>query len=256
MFKYLKYELKGSYKLPLGLLILMILWCPILYSRIGIWSNVGISSLAILTCIGAILTTFIYVIHLYKQDFSEDRGYLTFTLPLKGRSILWGKFLLSFIWLVIIGIGCLSFVAIIFIKGFDASVSLSINLFDSVLLISIFMGIVYLILSIFLAITLSKVALRNRRLGGISFVIFILLNSAVGFLNLLLIKSFPQGLELPTGKIINMVDLNSGYVNITTSNNVLTPYLYINIASAIFYVVLVIGLFIFNSYLMDRKMDL
>lgn len=257
MFKYLKYELKGSYKLPIGLLVIMALWCPILYSRIGKWDIQIIPFLTFLTCFAALLTTFIYVIHLYKQDFSEDRGYLTFTLPLKGKDILWGKLLLSFIWLIVVGIASIAFVSIIYIKGLNSTFGeISITLPLLIPLLYMFIGLLTTILTIFISITLSKVAFRNKKIGGISFIIFILLNTAIGFLNLQLIKLFPQAIELPGGRIVSMVDPVIVSSSMSQSTSISASYLYVNIVSIIFYAAVIIGLFTFNSYLIDKKLDL
>ncbi|MBU3194039.1 hypothetical protein [Clostridium algidicarnis] len=252
MFKYLKYELKGSYKLPIGLLVIMALWCPILYSRIGKWDIQIISTLTFLTCFAALLVAFIYIIHLYKQDFSDERGYLTFTLPLNGKSILCGKLLLSFIWLIVASIASISFISIIYIKGLNTTFGqISITLPLLIPFIYMVVGLLTTILTIFISITLSKVAFRNKRIGGISFVIFILLNTAIGFLNLQLVKLFPQSIELPGGRIVSIVSSS-----MNGSNNLGGFYSYINIVTAIFYLVVIVGLFTFNSYLIDKKLDL
>ena len=146
----------------------------------------------------------------------------------------------------------MAFVSIIYIKGLNGTFGqISITLPLLIPFLYMVVGLLTTILTIFISITLSKVAFRNKRIGGISFVIFILLNTAIGFLNLQLVKLFPQSIELPGGRIVSIVSSS-----MNGSTNLGGFYSYINIVTAIFYLVVIVGLFTFNSYLIDKKLDL
>lgn len=86
MGRYIKYEIKGSYKFILGVLALvLILITGIFAYSINVDEGsvlggmfVGLSTLVIF---GTLLTTFLYIVGSFRKELYEDRGYLTFTLP-------------------------------------------------------------------------------------------------------------------------------------------------------------------------------
>lgn len=107
MLTYLKYELKSTRKF-IAMLVL-----AVIVSTIGLQSfalnslkyGTEVSdfiSIPILIIMGAALVYFIFLINLMKKDLYEDKGYLTFNLPLRGHEILISKILCGFIYYVVI----------------------------------------------------------------------------------------------------------------------------------------------------------
>src|SRR5699024_5073236 len=119
MKKLLKYELKGTFKFILMVLLTIVLASSV--AQIGIYRLTKIQVLeanqvsgpvfgafligiAFLVIWASFLVSFFYIVNNFNKELLDDRGYLTFTLPLKGREILSSKVisaLISFLFLTI-----------------------------------------------------------------------------------------------------------------------------------------------------------
>ena len=98
------------------------------------------------------------------------------------------------------------------------------------------------------------------------FIIFLILNSLIGYLTIVSVEILPFYIDLSNFKIIAESDLtyylgnmmgyimssgnNSGMV-ITSTNGVV-----LNIGSTLFSILATVGLFLGTSYLIERKIDL
>ncbi|MGO1580223.1 MAG: hypothetical protein ACTHWZ_02290 [Peptoniphilaceae bacterium] len=105
MLKYLKYEMKNSNKF-ISMLLIAVLVASIGIQNLAVSNLIGNSStlmvIPIMVLMGAGLVYFIFTINLMKKDLYEDRGYLTFNLPLKGYEIIGAKILCTLIYSIVI----------------------------------------------------------------------------------------------------------------------------------------------------------
>ena len=111
MGKYMKYEIKGSYKFILGILALVLILTTALYSYEfrgqpinSMTSNPAFVEIAILIILGAAFAAFLYIVDSFRKELYDDRGYLTFTLPLSGNQILGSKLIVAIMWFILLGV--------------------------------------------------------------------------------------------------------------------------------------------------------
>ena len=172
MGKLIKYELKGTYKIITGVLIIMALLNIFLISKNGVWSYDVIVGFAVLADFAAFLFVFIYSINSFKRELYEESGYLTFTLPVKGRDIVASKLIVVNMWFaivsIIVGIFILllnkQYIPLIF-KGISQHMGiLTLSFLSNIL------GTIIVMCMIYLSISVSKVAIKSKRIGrGIRF---------------------------------------------------------------------------------------
>ncbi|WP_142413951.1 hypothetical protein [Hathewaya massiliensis] len=255
MFKILKYNLKESLKyMTMILSVAIILFALVFFLLVSnkILEETSMGFYALIT-FGVFLTTFIYVINAYKNELYEERAYLTFTLPLKGWEVLGAKTILSIILFFISGLVCLIALLVIIsnLGNVEISKLLSIGIKDITLgeKRSVIFGIVLaliqwlqFILTIFFSITLSKVAIKNKQVGFISFVIFMVANFLIGFIG---------------NKVIELVPYNLDFNNLAIVKNQSNFQWYFgNIGFFIYSIIVIILIFAFTSYFLEKKVDL
>ena len=110
MGKFMKYEIRGSYKFILGVLALVILLTVgnfMLLNRNfnsdgSLMASGVFAMVSSLLVFGSFITLMFYIVNLFRNDLYEDRGYLTFTLPMSSRQILFSKLVVAFMWIVIV----------------------------------------------------------------------------------------------------------------------------------------------------------
>ena len=283
MGKFLKYELKGSYKFILGALALLLFLNTgnFLYiKKVAFGGNIsglggtflGISFLVIF---GIMIGTFLYIINQLRRDLYEDRGYLTFTLPLNGRQIVASKVIGALIWFIVIGVG---FVLTNIIAGFiimpkelwsDLIRELSqLNIKISSLpwkfiifnLISgLFNGLVIL-LTIYFSMALSRVSIGNRKFKGIWFFVFILLAIAIGYLQYKAIELVPYYIDFNNFGIrtINEIlnGIPTGMVNMNTVFTTIDNHIFVNLGSMLLNIVIFVSMFLGTSAIIEKRIDL
>lgn len=289
MLKYMKYELRGTYKFMLAI-ILTVLGATTgvqIYARNLFMSESSMQPNAIsvlfitimgFLIFGAFVTALFYIIGSFRKELYEDRGYLTFSLPLTGSQILGSKTLIALMWAAILIITSLlyNFVLAMVLHGgsvFNELIealrylfSLGVNqIIMTIFLAFIFSGISTLLL-IYFSIALSRVTIRNKKVGGMWFIIFLILNSILGYFTIVAVNAFPFYLDLSNFKIIAESDLayymgnNIGYIMSSGSNSGMvitsTNGVVLNIGSTLFSILATVGLFLGTSYLIERKIDL
>lgn len=118
-------------------------------------------------------------INMLKEDLFEECGYLTFTIPKKGRTILASKLILLFLqlvlWIVItIGLGSIFFSKLPHQEIAQIKSQINFSFFPTILfLLTAFFNFV---LMIHFSLTLTKTLLVNKRYSGLlSIGIFLLL---------------------------------------------------------------------------------
>lgn len=148
-------------------------------------------------------------------------------------------------------------------------ISILLDNFGTVLtfgLSSLIAGIITLLL-VYFSITLSKVSVKNKKLGGLWFILFLILNSMISYVTLLIANSLPYNLDLNSLKLISSDSMfNQMGITATLSlmgpisgTGIMVPYsagLYVNIASALFSILVAVGVFIGTSYLIENKIDI
>lgn len=286
MFKFIKYEIKGTYKFILGLLAALMLAFTIIQSKAAnsITGIMGLDSpyyidegpnllilLSVLVIVGAFITAFFYIISSYRKELYEDRGYLTFSLPLSGGQILGGKILTALFWYFVI-----ASVTIIY-NGILASLLFKIKwrmIFDLVrefiglsgisLLVSGLISTILTLITIYFAMTLGKVSFKNRKIGGIWFIIFLVLNGLVGYLVGKISLALPYFLDLGSFKIVSQnqivgmggIGLDMG---VSMSGAILTGFgnnIYLNVVGTLVQILIGLAMFIGTAYLLEEKIDL
>lgn len=293
MSKYIKYEIKGTFKFILTLILTVLgasaglqLYAANTMNKFNNLNNSNITASSTpvfivvvlgLVIFGAFVTAFFYIIGSFRKELYEDRGYLTFTLPLTGKQILGSKLLVALMWSALLGLSALLFnlalAAVLFGSRFTEafnylySYGMSKGMFNIIInfgLASILSAVSTLLL-IYFAITLSRVSIRNKKIGGLWFIVFLILNALVSYATLKAINIIPYYIDMTTFKIIG----ETGIGNIVGSNPYLmspgddfgmilssSSGLIVNIGSLLFSILVMIGTFLGTSYLIEKKIDI
>lgn len=283
----MKYEIRGTYKF-MSMLLLGILGASTgvqlsIFRRARMFSTTSnnllmdgpFSSplsivLLILIVFGAFITAFFYIVSSFRKELYEDRGYLTFSLPITGNQILGTKLITALMWFMVLGLATffynLGLLSILFGTEWMKTIRYYLFYINSSMVITIILtgilsGMVTQLL-IYFSITISRVSIKNKKLGGLWFILFLILNALASFVAMKVSNIIPYYLDLTNLKILsgsriadgNIFFMNNGYnagLEITRSGDVL-----LNIGLMLFSILLAVGTFYATSYLMERKIDL
>lgn len=282
MFKYMKYEIKGTYKFILGILLVVLIASTIIQLNLQSGINDGLNSpfrldiapflflASILVIFGAFITAFFYIIGSFRKELYENRGYLTFTLPLTGNQILGAKLLVSLLWYTVIGIGIvvynifLSFILFgedwrYILKTVSQNIDIS---FMSLGFVSIISTVVTLIL-IYFAIALSRVTIRNKKIGGIWFIVFIILNIFVTYITFKVSTTLPYYINLSNFRINHIYDIAASQKMVLLGDEANSLMFigsdfkpYVNIFGNLSQIIVIVAGFLGTGYLIEKKIDL
>ena len=250
MFKLVKYELRANFLTIIGICITVIIASLLLMTKKGAWP-MAVPALSVCFTIGSMIVIFIASLKIMSQYLYGDSGYLLFTLPQSGASIMASRLLAALIQISVVGIVTIlmfyltitSKIDFSFIKDIKASQVIEYT-FSYIWMIISSLTIIYF------CMVIGKVALKGKKIGKVgSFVIFILISTLISWLSFKLISVLPQTLDLSNFTITNGSVLNLGA---TTPSTAFT----VNIAQTIFDIIIFIGLFMSSSYLIDKKLDL
>jgi len=252
MFKLIKYELRSTGLTILGICITVIVANLLLMTKKGSWNIAAVTGLSICLTIGAIIVIFISSLKIMSKYLHGDEGYLLFTLPQSGTSILASRLLTALIQTSIVVFVCILMFNLIVPEEIYYSFLKALT--PSQIFAFIF-GYIWSIISsltfIYFCMVIGKVALKGKKLGKIgSFIIFIILTVVISWITFKLEALFPQTLNLGGSSIAN---------NFKTSNSSFQIFggeFNINIASTIFDIISFAGFFITTSFLIDKKLDL
>jgi len=262
MDRLIKYEFKGNFKLFFGAFISAILLCIALL--VGIDNGELRVILGILIWFAVYVILLIFSINSFKNELYEERGYLTFTLPVGGRKFLASKMIAAFVWFVfccILSIFSINLIA----KNSLSQVILSLlkNLLysKSFIIVSIFSSLLYtfiFILIVYFSITITRIALKSSKLSSfMAFITFLILNFIIIRLQIFIINILPYNLSF---KSDSLQILSGSVSSISFSSNSLISIghgvVQLNIAGTIFSILIFIGMFIATSYLIENKIDL
>ncbi|MBC8589778.1 hypothetical protein [Wansuia hejianensis] len=287
MGKFIKYEIKGTYKFILGILVMLLIASTIIQLNISNEiKNFDYSSVngeinfmrfmffvSTLVIFGAAITAFFYIVGSFRKELYEDRGYLTFTLPLTGNQIVGTKLIVAFLWYFVLGAAVLLYnilLAIILFGGQwmeifkDIFNTININTL-SFTLISLLSAVTSLIL-IYFSIALSKVSIRNKKIGGLWFILFLVLSAIVAYIVSKVNLALPYYLDLNTFKLAGIQELSmldhmsfssgTGRSMVLGLGQGVFSGMYINIFGTLTQLIIGIATFIGTGYLIEKKIDL
>ena len=252
MFKLIKYELRSTFLTIIGICISVIIANLFLMTKKDTWDGNTVMGLSTCLIIGAIIVIFISSLKIMSKYLHGDSGYLLFTLPQSGVAIMASRLITGLIQIsIVVFVSLLMFNLTVTGKidlSFFKDIKLGIMLF---FIIQYIWSIGYSLTCIYFCMVIGKVALKGKKLGKIgSFINFIILTVAIGWLSTKITTQFPQTINLSN-------------FSINTTNNILNPDFTLsggafnmNIAGAIFQVITFVGLFITSTYLIDKKLDL
>lgn len=272
MFKYMKYEIKGTYRFILGVLALaLIIFTGIYAYRVDRGSTLGslFMVLSIMILFGTVLVVFLYIVGSFRKELYEDSGYLTFTLPLTGNQIVGSKLIVALLWFFILGmvIAIYNIMMVMIFSPFEMNIAKLFSMVQGVsiteiifaVLTPVFSGVSILIL-IYFSMSISKVTFRNKKIGGLWFILFLVLIILLGFGDAEISKLLPYYLDLNTFHLKTTVALNNqyqlGYNNDSFYMSFHSGVLAVNIASSVYDVVTTVALFLGTGYLIERKINL
>jgi len=255
MFKLIKYELQGKAKYYIAALIGMFFMYFYINTKTAPYDFTVSLAFSFLAIYLIYIVLVISGIILYAKDVFGNSGYLIFTIPKKGETILGAKLIVAIV----------EFLIFMFTVIFLSYLNLSINypvetvinfileykntLITASTLITLFF--IFLILLSYFSITLTKtIFYSNKYAIMISLMLMWLIYFITNKLITLILKLFPYSIHIGTGSIITKT-ASTNY-NITMF---LTP-LDLNITALIFEIFTLFILFFITSYLIDNKMNL
>lgn len=282
MLKFMKYEIKGTYKFILTLILAVLgastgLQLSALNQMKGkeIAFPTFLPIILVLVIFGAFVSAFFYIVSSFRKELYEDRGYLTFSLPLTGKQILGTKLCIALLWSAILGLSVVIYNLILgsilfgteWVEGFKLISSyISVNLVLTIILSGILSGIITLLL-IYFSIALSKVSIKNKKIGGLWFILFLILNAVISYITLKVSVLIPYYLDLNSFKIISETMIGNRMVNSVNMNLLFDQgmsgmvfqsgdALLLNIGAYVFSVLVALGTFFGTSYLIENKVEI
>lgn len=284
MKKFIKYEIKGTYKFIMGILAVIIIASSIIQLNIlkgiqgfdnpGSFASNGFLAfmfiLSIFVIFGAFITAFFYIVGSFKKELYENRGYLTFTLPLTGNQILGSKLLVAVMWNTIMGLVAILYNIILAMILFKGDLKIIFQEFFTVIDIGFITTIANGILSamltlilVYFSISLSKVSIRNKKIGGMWFIIFLIISGITGYITTRVGSAIPYFLDINTFKIVPLESVQE-IINNAFSGVVISGFGdiagaipgFINIASFITNILFAIGFFMATGYLIEHRVEL
>ncbi len=266
----IKHEMKATSRI---LIPSFIVWIAIiLFSKLTLMISttgeewfVGISViLMFVSCIAISVATLVIIISRFYKSTLGDRGYLTFTLPVKTESIIFSKLIVASIWnitLVTISI----FAILIFIgedfEYFRSEVLSHFTFINTASLTAIgtfmLMCTVYQILTIYTAIAIASLFNKHRVILSFAFYlvfdfVFDIVSYCVGFLIGIssALSAFDEAeedfVQMTNAQVLD--ELNRAFSNIITPKVVL-PYM-------IFWIAIIVALFIAVSKIFKKHLNL
>lgn len=272
MLKFMKYEIKGTYKYILRVLTLVLILITGLHASNtqiieGSFGGGLFMALSMMIIFGTVLVTFLYIVGSFRKELYEDRGFLSFTLPLKGIEIVGAKLIVALMWFIILGIAIATYnlVMALSFTPFELNISelfaeimnlVSIKIVLFSIITIIFSG-VYMLILIYFSMALGKITFRNKRIGGLWFVIFLILNGVLSFGQFGLEAIFPYYLDIESFTVGTKEVLNSGYNFVFGSGGFHSQGIFnVNIISSVYSLITVVALFLGTGYLIEKKIDL
>ena len=252
MFKLIKYELRSTFLTIIGICITVIIANLFLMTKKAAWGGNVLVGLSMCLIIGSIIVIFISSLKIMSKYLHGEEGYLLFTLPQSGMSILTSRLITALIQISIVFFVSILMFNLIIPEEIDLSFLKDIKARELLFSIIIYIwSVISSLTFIYFCMVIGKVALKGKKLGKIgSFVIFIIISLAMSWLAFKITTVFPQTLDFGGSSIAN---------NFKTANSSFSIYggvLNVNIAQTILDIITFVGFFTATSYLIDKKLDL
>lgn len=259
MIKLIKYELLGKYKF-FGILIIMTLLLNIfLLINPFSWMDGLVLALSFLIAGAVAVVMLVFFVGMFSQDIYEEKGYLTYTLPQKGYSIVASKIIASIVFYIIAMAIAGLFIMLFFnnvkeIKTGLDTIGVKINewkIFFETIAMNL-LNLIELLLMIYFSIAITKLAVAKKRTGKFAaFIVFVIICIALSYGSYFIVKIFPQNFHWQVFSGVSGAISSS-----SSSNEILTQGVPINIASEVFSIIIAILFFIGTSYIVEKKIDL
>jgi len=208
MFQLIKYELRGKLLTLMGICLVVIMGNAFLIVKNGS-GGTGVAILSTFLGVGALVVIFISSLTMISDYLYTEQGYLLFTLPQSGVSIMGSRLVAAVLQISLVA--AVSIVMFCFVDQGRLLQALSRNSELTDLLYSILMylwTIVSTLTFIYFCMVVGKIALKGKMLGKIgSFIIFILLCIVKAGLTAIISNVFPQIVELNS---ITVIAINIG----------------------------------------------
>lgn len=259
MFKLLKYDILGNYKKNLMIILAMLLAdCAITFLMTKPDIYIVKHVLTILAGVATGITILIFSVKNFTSELSEDKKFLTFSLPVRGSEFLGCKVISTIMWMIPAFLVTIFFM--IFIAKHDYPVELNQFVAYSIgdvfnakaISISALMNIVGLVeffLMVCFSASIVSIRFNNKKGSGwLGFLVFIILNVGESFARSKIVKAFADC-------NINMISKAS---EAPFSGNVMivgSDMFKINAAGLIFDVIVIILLFVITSIVLERKVE-
>lgn len=268
MGKFIKYEIKGTYKFMMGMLAITLIGYTVLqsgsnmlnspesYSAVRFWTMVSVLSI-----FAAYVISFFQIVGSFKNELDEGIGYLTFTLPLTGNKIVGAKLIVALMWIFTMAVvtGLYNMLLVNLLYGGESMWNIFKMIFglsNRISILFIISGIITAVMTlilIYLSMALSKVTIKNRKIGALWFIIFLFINSAAGFLVVRFGELIPYYLDIFNFEIFKMSGTQMAMTAIISQNmNGAT----LNLGSILGQILVSIGAFLGTGYLLEKRIDL
>ncbi len=204
--------------------------------------------IAIFSIFGVLLAYFINLAHMMKKDLYTERGYLTFGLPVNGFEIIGAKLIVALVWslvLVLLALAWNFILTMVFFKfgwsdisefftRFFSDTGLNKDFYQGAVknILNLLIGGAFSIMMIYLSLITDKILRKKTSGGGFWIVIFFVYS----FIYDSLLTLLYNGIYGYT----NMSLMKLGSTNVGMAINLIS----------------VIILFIVNSYLIEKKVEI
>ena len=234
MLNLIKYEVRGKFLTILGISLTVIMGNLLLMTKVDSW-QVGASVLSGVIGVGALIVMFLSSLTLMSDYLYNEQGYLLFTLPQTGLSIMVSRLIAA-----VMQISIVTFVSLLMFCLLDQGRMFNIIMHNSEvseLLYSLLMflwSIISALTFIYFCMVVGKIALRGKKIGKIgSFIIFFVFSMIRNGLTLMISNFFPQIIQLHSFTTVTF-----------------------NVGATIFDIITFAVLLMATSYLLEHKVDL
>lgn len=257
MGKLFKLELKNTYRVYGPFLL------AVLIANIAAFIGFGYDKIEfrvliiVLTSIAMVIAFLILIIDFYKKDINEDRAYLTFTLPVTGKQILFVKTVIALMWTILSVVVCAIFIFLMVrdIVMFEAGY----NVFEGIIEVNyVFLILQFIIqyasqiLLIYFVITLLSSNKIKGKIGGfIGVIIYFVLSGVISFVETFILRIFNGNIGSNFGFDIYV---ENSAMDISTLDLPFNNITYFTV-EVIFTLTIITILFFVTSYILDKKLE-
>lgn len=268
--KLLKFELKHSaryvmtiYGCAAALAVLMLVGMLVRLTFISVIGSMVLYFVGIV----AVIMTLVAVIKNFYDTLYGKQGYLSFTLPVKGSTLLLSKIIISFFWIIMSMVLMAGIFVLIFLNAkrqadgtFDGifemlKASGLLEMLPSGAMIAklvfylaagVLLNILVFVGFVFFAVTLANTRALQSHPKAYGFLIFFVTYSTANSIGAKLTYSFPLSVQVTAEKVY------LGLESMSSSINVLTSF---GAGGTIFMAVVAVGLLAVTGWIMENKVN-